>query len=478
MITVTIDNRLRVRKSHLPIGHEAAIKQRLTVANGDKAAAAKRRQWGWQDLPDSFSLYEDDGPYLVMPRGYAAELRAGLEMSGEQVKWDDQTSARSLRIDQMVTQGPTLRPEQEEACSAILRHRQGVLQAPTGAGKTVTVLEAWRRTGLTGLILVEKAQLAKQWRERAREHLGVEVGMIGEGEWEEKALTVAMLQTLHRREFNESGGGAGGSACSMRRITQARTPTPLCYARRSAATSSASPPRRWNGMWEQPFLVHTLGPIFHITTPETLRRTGQRVTPQIVRVHTGWRWVPANVKDEQLVDTKVIYRRIIKALEQDRGRVEQIVANVVAQPPTCAQLVLSKSLAYLDLIESGLFIAGYEGEVYKMVGAVSAERREEIAQLADAGNCVIIATDKVAGEGMDIRRLDRLHLTWPQRQELGLTQQLGRVLRTHPDKREVVVFDYVDSEGMLANQARLRAITYRKAGYSIEERDMQRSFTS
>jgi superfamily II DNA or RNA helicase len=231
-------------------------------------------------------------------------------------------------------------------------------------------------------------------------------------------------------------------------------------------------------MWEQPFLVHTLGPIFHITTPETLRRTGQRVTPQIVRVRTGWRWVPANAKDEQLVDTKVIYRRIIKALEQDRGRVEQIVANIVEQPSPCAQLVLSKSLAYLDLIESGLEEYGYEGDVYKMVGAVPAERREEIAQLADTGGCVIIATDKVAGEGMDIRRLDRLHLTWPQRQELGLTQQLGRVLRTHPDKREVAVFDYVDSEGMLANQARLRAITYRKAGYSIKERDMQRSFTS
>jgi hypothetical protein len=172
----------------LPIGHEAAIKARLTVVNGEKAAAAKRKQWGWRDLPDSFALYQDDGPYLVMPRGYAAELRAGIRMSGEHVEWDDQTSARSLRIDKMVLSGPTLRPEQEQACSAILRHRQGVLQAPTGAGKTVVVLEAWRRTGLTGLILVEKAQLAKQWRERALEHLGVEVGMIGEGEWEEKAV--------------------------------------------------------------------------------------------------------------------------------------------------------------------------------------------------------------------------------------------------------------------------------------------------
>jgi superfamily II DNA or RNA helicase len=476
MITVTIDNRLRVRKSALPIGHEAAIKARLTVVNGEKAAAAKRKQWGWQDLPDSFSLYEDDGPYLVMPRGYAAELRAGLRMSGADVEWDDQTSARSLRIDKMVLSGPTLRPEQEQACSAILRHRQGVLQAPTAMGKSVVVLEAWRRTGLTGLILVEKAQLAKQWRERALQHLGVETGMIGEGEWDERPLTIAMLQTLRRRELNRLWWERWGfvevdEAHHVRADTYQDVMAQVVSRYFGGVTATPL-----NGMWEQPFLVHTLGPIFHITTPETLRRTGQRVTPQVVRVRTGWRWQP-NPQQAALVDTKAIYRHILKAFEGSLDRVEQVARNVIAQPPECAQLVLAKSLAYLDHIGKALEFGGYEGDVYEMVGSVSGERRERIAQLADKGGCVILATDKVAGEGMDIPRLDRLHLPWPQRQELALTQQIGRVLRTHPDKRETVIYDYVDEEGILQNQARLRAVVYRKAGYSIQERDMQRSLT-
>jgi hypothetical protein len=179
MVKVRIDDHLRVRKADLPPGHEVAIKQRLTIPNGERVAAIKRKQWGARDMPEHFDLYRDDGPWLIMPRGFAAELRAGLEASGYVLSWDDQTSAPSLPLLSMVHQGPTLREDQEQACQAILTHRQGILQAPTAAGKTVVVLEAWRRSGVPGLILVEKAGLAKQWRERAQEHLGVETGMIG-----------------------------------------------------------------------------------------------------------------------------------------------------------------------------------------------------------------------------------------------------------------------------------------------------------
>ena len=476
MITVVIDDRLRVRKSQLPIGHEAAIKSRLTVVNGEKAAAEKRRQWGWQDLPDTFALYEDEGPWLVLPRGYAAELRAGMSIAGVEVRWDEQTAAPSLRLDKMIHEGPELHPDQKQACLALLRHRQGVLQAPTGAGKTVLVLEAWRRTGLTGLILVEKAQLAGQWRERAREHLGIEVGMIGEGEWDERPLTVAMMQTLRNRELGRAWWERWGFvACDEAHHLRAETYGAVVRQVRSRylVGVTATP---LEGMWEQAFLTSTLGPIFHITTDEQMRRTGRRLAPMIRRVRTGWHWVPAVKKDADLVDTKVIYRRILKALEDDLGRVGTIALKIIEQPPECAQLVLASSLAYLERIRTALEFGGYEGEIHMLRGAERGEKAVRVAEAADAGGCVILST--VAKEGTDIPRLDRLHLVWPQRQELGLKQAIGRVVRTHPDKHGAIVFDYVDEEGMLANQARLRAIAYRKFGYHVEEeRAMQRSFT-
>jgi superfamily II DNA or RNA helicase len=152
-----------------------------------------------------------------------------------------------------------------------------------------------------------------------------------------------------------------------------------------------------------------------------------------------------------------------------------IAQTIIDQPQTCAQLVVSKRLAYLDRIRVALEFGGYEGEIYMMRGSESGDQRAEVARAADAGGCVILAT--VADEGVDIPRLDRLHLTWPQRQELALVQQLGRVLRTHPDKREVVVYDYVDDEGMLVSQATARMRVYRKFGYPVEEVRLQGSLT-
>jgi superfamily II DNA or RNA helicase len=475
VITVQIGDRLRVRKAHLPPGHEDAIKQRLTIANGEKAAALKRQQWGARDMVDFFTLYEDAGEWLVMPRGYAAELRAGLKSAGYDVEWDNKTSATMLQLREMVYEGPNLRPEQVIACDSIIEHRQGVLQAPTAAGKTVVVLEAWRRTGLKGLVLVEKAGLAKQWIERAKEHLGIDVGLIGEGEWEEKPLTVAMMQTLRRRELSPFWWRRWGfTAIDEAHHVQAETYQHLVRQIWSSYLIgvTATP---LEGMWEQPFLTHTLGPIFHITTPEQLRQAGLRVAPQITRVHTGWRWVPANQREEDLVDTKTIYRYIIKALEQEPRRVLTIAQKIVEQPAECAQLVLAKRLGYLELIAEALERQGYTGEIYMMRGQESSDRRTEIGELAEQGNCVILST--VADEGTDIPRLDRLHLVWPQKKELTITQQIGRVLRTHPDKRGVVVFDYVDREGMLANQARLRAGIYHRAGYSVEDERLQSELT-
>lgn len=476
MIEVRLDHHLHVRKADLPIGHEEQIKQRLTVVNGEKAAARKRGQWGWQELPDSFALYAEEGPWLVMPRGFAAELRAGLEFSGHVVRWDDQTAAPSLPLRKIVQEGPILRDDQEKACRALLMHRQGVLQAPTSAGKTVTVLEAWRRTGLSGLILVEKGALARQWRERAVEHLGIEPGFIGEGEWDERPLTVAMLQTLHRREIADVWFRRWGFTCADECHHLVADSYSAIMARvwsRYLIGVTATP---LDGEWTQPLLTRTLGPIVHVTTPETLRRAGVRVTPLVRRVRTSWSWVRKTKQERDLVDTKTIYRYVLKALGGDASRVAAISRKIIEQPPECAQLVVCRSLGYLDLIRETLEYLGYQGQIYTYTGKATPARREEIANLADSGGCVLLAT--VADEGVDIPRLDRLHIVWPQRKARIIEQQIGRVLRTHPDKRGCVIYDYVDDEGMLASQARARARVYRAAGYAIEEeRDMQGSLT-
>ncbi|WP_249139319.1 hypothetical protein [Bradyrhizobium japonicum] len=60
---------------------------------------------------------------------------------------------------------------------------------------------------------------------------------------------------------------------------------------------------------------------------------------------------------------------------------------------------------------------------------------------------VLIATGRYIGEGFDDARLDTLLLALPISWKGTLAQYVGRLHRLYPAKREVVVYDYVESIG-------------------------------
>jgi hypothetical protein len=72
------------------------------------------------------------------------------------------------------------------------------------------------------------------------------------------------------------------------------------------------------------------------------------------------------------------------------------------------------------------------------------------------------------GEGFDDPRLDTLFLTMPISWKGTLAQYVGRLHRTHHDKSNVVVYDYVDPlVPILARMATRRQAGYRALGYVI-----------
>lgn len=73
----------------------------------------------------------------------------------------------------------------------------------------------------------------------------------------------------------------------------------------------------------------------------------------------------------------------------------------------------------------------------------------------------------MADEGLDIPRLDRVHLTYPSRAEGKIEQQVGRIQRAFPGKKRAVVHDYVDNVSLLRNQALNRRKVYKQIGLEV-----------
>lgn len=81
---------------------------------------------------------------------------------------------------------------------------------------------------------------------------------------------------------------------------------------------------------------------------------------------------------------------------------------------------------------------------------------------------ILIATGQKIGEGFNFPRLDTLMLAAPIKFEGRLIQYVGRLNRLYEGKKEVVVYDYVDTHIVYFDrQYKSRLKTYRKLGYKI-----------
>lgn len=94
------------------------------------------------------------------------------------------------------------------------------------------------------------------------------------------------------------------------------------------------------------------------------------------------------------------------------------------------------------------------------------QRLEETTETEER---VLIATGRYIGEGFDDARLDTLFLATPISWKGVLEQYVGRLHRSHPEKREALVYDYVDSAvPVLKRMAEKRVRGYRNIGYFVE----------
>jgi hypothetical protein len=227
----------------------------LTVVNTDKEFAKKTNRWGWQDLPDDFLLAELDGDTVVMPRGYAFQLKTLLRAKGLRVQWEDH---RRWQHGPALngSDGLSLKPHQQRAVRKIIRHQQGMYEAPTGAGKTVTCVGfMMAKLPYRTLILVDQLGLLNQWRKEIARWTGLnidDIGQIGDGSgmWVPASPSppcrrsgVRLRTTRTRRSLWTSSSPGGIASLLTNAIT-----SPLARFRRSSAastpsTASASRPR-------------------------------------------------------------------------------------------------------------------------------------------------------------------------------------------------------------------------------------------
>ncbi|AUV81896.1 DNA repair helicase [Salinigranum rubrum] len=93
-----------------------------------------------------------------------------------------------------------LREYQRDALDAWQRaNRRGVVELPTGAGKTVVAIAAMVSLDRPTLVVVPTIDLLEQWRRELEAEFDVEVGQFGGGEQRQESVTVSTYDSAYLR---------------------------------------------------------------------------------------------------------------------------------------------------------------------------------------------------------------------------------------------------------------------------------------
>ena len=171
------------------------LKDHLTMPNPAFAEAKKRGRWTGK-IEKVLRFYTQNADGLSFPRGYA---RQAVELI------EKHTGKRPHIIDQRRTCPPIdftfqgeLRDYQQEAVKGILARDFGVMESATGSGKTIAALHVVVTRRQPTLILCHSKELLYQWRNRIMSFLGMDAGLIGDGHYEIRPVTVGIVNTVRK----------------------------------------------------------------------------------------------------------------------------------------------------------------------------------------------------------------------------------------------------------------------------------------
>jgi superfamily II DNA or RNA helicase len=217
-------------------------------------------------------------------------------------------------------------------------------------------------------------------------------------------------------------------------------------------------PRRSDGL---EFLMHAAFGRVLYEIQDSDMDAGQTITPSVMVIESASYF--------SQIDS---YDQMLSGLFQDESRNNLIIENVSREAMnghSC--LILSQRISHINLLSKMLtdrfptirtvIITGKETQAF---------RQKALADMR-SGELQVLFSCKLADEGLDIPRLDRLFLTAPIRSTSRLIQQIGRIKRPFQGKQDAIIFDFLDDCISLAkSQFYTRSGVYKSQNILIKRR--------
>jgi len=355
---------------------------------------------------------------------------------------------------------------QARAVEACLVNGRGIVQTPTGSGKSLIGIAVIKTLDLPAIWLTHRLNLLYQTRRVMEECLGEEIGIVGDSQIDYRKFTIGMVQSLcseKHREFLKTREVVVGDEIHHLESTMwydnfASCPAPYRFG------LSATPCLENDGL----SLLGMAGDIIYQVSAKDLVDRGVLCQPRIFFIRM----------DNAPLDSKLrfaaVYSQGIVENEDRNRKIIDVAKTFRDEGKNCLTLVnrVSHGKDLTALMKRSDIRSEF---VY---GKSTKEERDQAFEDLFSGKLDnIVATAQIVGEGSDFPQLECLINATGGKgggdaSDSGETgrvtiQILGRGMRKHPKKK---TFDYVDfldnSHRFLKNASRDRISTLRSEGYT------------
>lgn len=390
---------------------------------------------------ETYEWIEDD---LVVPLGYGTHLLKLCKDEQLDVKFEDQRITSLVAYPDSLNE-VTLRPYQQRAVESALSNIQGTIVSPTGSGKSLIGLEIIRRRQQKALIILHRSDLAQQWIDVIKLHLGITAGLIGGGEWEVgKEITVAMVQTLASRQdetktLSDEFGIIIAEEC-QHLPSETFFETIGWFRAKYRYGLSATIDRR-DGL--MPLIFLALGPLISSIERKEVEAIQATVPASVTAIET--KFEPVANSWHEFMDSI--------CTSTDRNLLILNLAINVNAPV----LILTDRVSHAEDL-SRIFS---ESSVEHVLAHGQLKDRDKAMERIKTVP-ITIGTTSLLGEGLDIPFWEVLIMATPISSEIKLMQAIGRVIRASQSKKSALIYDLKDACGFSGASFKKRFAIYKK----------------